>query len=72
MGFEPSNVDQDLWIKKSEYYEGYDYIATHVDDIIIVAKILVECMNHIKQYILVRDVPTSPEYYLRNNIAKQM
>eukprot|EP00957_Ditylum_brightwellii_P038250 2891997-Ditylum_brightwellii.AAC.1 len=33
MGFEPPMTDQDLWIKKSEHYEGYDYIATHVRDI---------------------------------------
>eukprot|EP00957_Ditylum_brightwellii_P081439 6194867-Ditylum_brightwellii.AAC.1 len=50
MGFEPSRTDQDIWIKKSEHYEGYDYIATHVDDFIIVAKILLEYMSHIEQH----------------------
>eukprot|EP00957_Ditylum_brightwellii_P098639 7514092-Ditylum_brightwellii.AAC.1 len=38
LGFEPSRVDQDLWIQESDEYEGYDYLATHVDDVIIVAK----------------------------------
>ena len=71
MGFEPTRADQDLWIKKSEQYEGYDYIATHVDDIIIVAKNPLEYMSHIEQHFQVRDVTDSPEYYLGNNIAKR-
>ena len=29
--FKPSRADQDLWIKKSEYYERYAYISTHVN-----------------------------------------
>eukprot|EP00957_Ditylum_brightwellii_P067246 5103002-Ditylum_brightwellii.AAC.1 len=38
LGFEPLRVDQDHWLQKSVKYEGYDYVATHVDNIIIVAK----------------------------------
>ena len=37
-GFTPSIAYQDLWIRKSDKYEGYDYIATHVDDVILFAK----------------------------------
>eukprot|EP00957_Ditylum_brightwellii_P186166 14172800-Ditylum_brightwellii.AAC.1 len=33
MGFEPSKADQYLWIKKFKHYERYDYIATHVRDV---------------------------------------
>eukprot|EP00957_Ditylum_brightwellii_P121308 9251360-Ditylum_brightwellii.AAC.1 len=40
----------DLWIKKSKHYEGYDYIATHVDDIILVAQNSLEYMSHIEQH----------------------
>eukprot|EP00957_Ditylum_brightwellii_P094825 7221142-Ditylum_brightwellii.AAC.1 len=71
MGFKSSRADQDLWIKKSEQYEGYDYIATHVDDIITVAKNLIEDMSYIEQHFQVRAVTDSPEYYLGNNIAKR-
>eukprot|EP00957_Ditylum_brightwellii_P015719 1185301-Ditylum_brightwellii.AAC.1 len=71
MKFTPSRADQDLWIKKSDLYNGYYYIATHVDDIIIVAKDPVEYMNHIKQHFNVRDVTDLPEYYLSNNLIKQ-
>eukprot|EP00957_Ditylum_brightwellii_P017990 1355824-Ditylum_brightwellii.AAC.1 len=71
MGFEPSRADQDLLIKKSEHYEGYDYIATHVDGIVIVTKNPIKCMSYIEQHFQVRDVTYSPEYYLGNNIAKR-
>ena len=35
IGFTSSRADQDLWLDKSDKYDGYDYIATHVYDIII-------------------------------------
>ena len=35
IGFTPSRADQDLWLIKSGEYHGYNYIATHVEDIII-------------------------------------
>ena len=35
-GFVPSRADPDLWIKKSA--TGYDYIATHINDLIVVAE----------------------------------
>lgn len=38
MGFKPSRVDPDLWMKETDSGEHYEYIATYVDDIIIVAK----------------------------------
>ena len=34
IGFTLSRVDQDLWMIKLDTYD-YDYIVTHVDDIII-------------------------------------
>ena len=71
LGFKPSRADQDLWIRKSDEYEGYDYIATHVDDIIIVAKDPVSYMNRIEQRFKVRDVTDSPEYYLGSNLVRR-
>ena len=35
LGITPSRAYYYLWIIKSEYYEGYSYIVTHVDDVII-------------------------------------
>jgi hypothetical protein len=71
MEFTPSRADQDLWIKKSDLYNGYDYIATHDDDIIIVAKGQVKYLNHIEQHFNVRDVTDLSEYYLGNDLIKQ-
>ena len=38
IGFIPSRADQELWIIKSNDHEGYDYLTTHVDDLIVAAK----------------------------------
>ena len=38
MNFQPSGADPDLWIKFNTEQDGYDYIATHMDDSIISAK----------------------------------
>ena len=71
MGFKPSRADQDLWIRKSDDYDGYDYIATHVDDIIIVAKDPSKYMTQLEQDFKLRDVSDSPEYYLGNDLRQQ-
>jgi Reverse transcriptase (RNA-dependent DNA polymerase) len=70
MGFTCSRADLDLWIKKSEDYEGYDYIATHVDDLIIAAKNPANYMNEIEQEFLIRNKAYSPSYYLGNDIKQ--
>ena len=70
MGFLPSRADQDLWYKKSDFYNGYDYIATHVDDIIIASKKPSEYMARIEQEFLVRNIEDSPSYYLGNDIRR--
>lgn len=37
MGFSPTRYDNDVWIKERKG-EGYDYIGTHTDDLLICAK----------------------------------
>jgi hypothetical protein len=68
MGFTCSRADQDLWLRPSDDYEGYDYIATHVDDLIIAAKKPAVYMNQIEQEFLIRNKADSPSYYLGNDI----
>ena len=36
MSFKPNRFDPDVWIRGRE--GGYDYIGTHTDDILVVAK----------------------------------
>lgn len=70
MGFQPSRADQDLWWRRSDDYEGYDYIATHVDDIICAAKDPSKYMAQIEQEFKIRDLSDSPSYYLGNDLKK--
>ena len=70
MGFVPTRADQDLWYKRSEHYDGYDYIATHVDDLIIASKKPSDYMAQIEQEFLVRNIEDSPSYYLGNDIKR--
>jgi hypothetical protein len=68
MGFVSSRADQDLWVRRSDDYKGYDYIATHVDDLIIAAKNPGKYMNDIEQEFLIRNKSDSPSYYLGNDM----
>jgi hypothetical protein len=55
LGFSPSKADLDLWIKKME--DGsYEYIASYVDDLIVISKDPMTLIDKIKKtYILKRD-----------------
>jgi hypothetical protein len=68
MGFVPRRADQDLWYRKADNHDGYDYFATHVDDIAIAAKRPAGYMDIIKQEFLVQNKEDSPSYYLGNNL----
>ena len=47
MGFTPSRYAPDVWYKLREGGEGYDYIATYVDDFLIAAKDTWSYMKHL-------------------------
>jgi hypothetical protein len=65
MGFMPSKADLDLWIRKTS--EGtYDYIASYVDDIIVISKDPMTLIDKFKETYALKGVGT-PEYYLGGN-----
>jgi len=66
--FSPTRADPDLWYRKYDDYEGYDYIAT--DNIIITAKRPAECMSQIKQQFNVRNKENLPSYYLGHSYKR--
>ena len=68
MGFKPTRADPDLWIKSSEDNKRYEYIATYVDDIIIVAEEPTKYLEIIKSKFPIRNIEELPEYYLGNNL----
>ncbi|MGH3054901.1 MAG: reverse transcriptase domain-containing protein, partial [Gaiellaceae bacterium] len=76
MGFLPSRADADLWYIKSVHHNGYDYIGTHIDDLIIAAKHPHQYMTMIEQEFIVRNIQDSPSSYLgldftiRNNTVQ--
>eukprot|EP00957_Ditylum_brightwellii_P044479 3374267-Ditylum_brightwellii.AAC.2 len=71
MGFLLLQADQDLWLRKLDQYSGYNFIATHVVDLIIVAKELMGYMTKIEHHFQVRDVTDSLSYYLGNNTMRR-
>jgi hypothetical protein len=68
MCFVPTCADQDLWYQKADDHEGYNYLATHVDDIAIAAKRPAAYMDMIEQEFLVWNKEDSPSYYLGNDL----
>ena len=70
IGFTPTRADPDLWYIKSQDHEGYDYLATHVDDIMVAAKRPMEYLHLIEQEFVLRNKEASPSYYLGADMKK--
>ena len=68
--FKPSRADQDLWIQKSDNYEGCYCIATHVDDVILTDNNPSKYMYDIEMHFKVRDITGSPNYYMGNELVR--
>ena len=68
MGFNASRADADLWIKKANDGESYEYIATHVDDVIVVSKDPKIYMTKMAEHFPIKKVEENPSYYLGNNL----
>ena len=47
IGFGPARYDDNVWINPRE--DGHDYVATHMDGFIVVAKDIVSCIKQIKE-----------------------
>ena len=71
MGFKPTRSDADLWIRFSDDNKSYEYIATHVDDVICVAKDPAKHILELKKKFPIRNIAENPEYYLGNDIKLQ-
>ena len=69
MGFTQCRADPDLWIKRNEHSDTYEYIATYVDDLILVMKDPQPYIDHIKKKFPIRNIEFKPEYYLGANIT---
>jgi hypothetical protein len=65
IGFKPSRVDNDFWIRKKD--DHYEYLATYVDDILAFSRDLMGIIEFIKKSYSIKGVG-APEYYLGGNI----
>jgi hypothetical protein len=71
LGFKPIRYDADVWIRKSADKRGYEYICTHVDDFMIVAKRPDLIMQKLQEvYAIGEKSITEPDYYLGNDYKK--
>jgi len=66
LGFFPARYDRDLWMRKREENDGYDYLCTHVDDFKIVARNPQRWIDAIASKFNLKNAG-DPDYYLGNN-----
>ena len=66
MGFSASRYDRDVWMRRRENENGYDYICTHVDDFKIVARDPQRWQEQISAAFLLKSIGP-PAYYLGND-----
>ena len=68
MGFRPSKVDFDLWMRKAE--DGtYEYIGCYVDDIIAFSKDPMAIIEDLRKDYILKGVG-KPEYYLGGDVEE--
>jgi len=63
MGLTPTRFDPDVWLRKRDSGEGYDYISTYVDDFLITAEDPWPYMKQLQEVYKIKD-PDSPTIYL--------
>jgi hypothetical protein len=69
IGFKPTRYDKDVWIHLNEAGDVYNYMCTHVDDFMIVARDPQAIMEMIQAIYVVKYIGP-PDYYLGNDYKK--
>lgn len=72
LGFTPSRYDQDVWwyqLRKDPTSPGYDYLGTHTDDLMIVAKDPQQYMQALQKVYIINNIGP-PRFHLGCNYAK--
>ena len=75
MGFTATRYDRDVWMRKRETCDGYDYICTHVDDFKIVAREPSRWQEQISAAFLLKSVgpqPTTWETITTSRLMKML
>ncbi|MGH7955026.1 MAG: reverse transcriptase domain-containing protein, partial [Gloeomargaritales cyanobacterium] len=69
LGFKQTRYDPDVWYR-DRGDGGYDYLCTHVDDILVLAKEPKQYMDKLSEKYTLRDVK-QPDYYLDSSFTRQ-
>ena len=67
LGFRPSKIDPDLYIREQK--DHYEYLATYVDDVLVFSKNPMKIIDALKKTYVLKGVGI-PEYYLGGNVEK--
>ena len=62
IGFVPSRIDGAFWYKLREDGSGYNYIASHVDDLMIAAVDVNEIVTFLKSEFIIKDEALPDDY----------
>ena len=69
--FKPTRFDKDVWIRKHESRESYDYVCTHSDDFMITSHSPEIIMEQIQSVYKVKESSKGePNYYLGHDYKK--
>jgi hypothetical protein len=63
MGFRPTRFDPDVWMRRGAKGEGYDYIGTHTDDLLVVAKKPEEILTELQKKYTINGIG-EPSFHL--------
>jgi hypothetical protein len=68
LNFIPTRSDANVWIRLGKDKKAYEYICTHVDDFMIVAKLPATIMKDLQDiYTINEESIIEPDYYLGND-----
>ncbi|MGH7955002.1 MAG: reverse transcriptase domain-containing protein, partial [Gloeomargaritales cyanobacterium] len=68
LGFKSTRFNPDVWYRDRGDGTGYDYICTHVDDLLVFAKDPKQYIDVLSEKYTLRDVKR-PDYYLGNSFT---
>ena len=60
--FEPSRIDGSFWYHLRKDGSGYDYIASHVDDLMIAAENVKQIVKFLKDQFIIKDEALPDDY----------
>ena len=70
-GFVRSHGDSDIWFRPNEEGNGYDYVGTHTDDLLVVANNTLGIFESLKELYTFKSTD-KPSYHLGVDYHKEV